>query len=142
MGWWRRAGRILYLVCVLAALGFANVAAASEYHGLVTFGGLPVPGATITVTQGTKKLTTVSEQGGIYSFPDLADGPWKIEIQMQCFSTIHAEITVVAEDPCGKVGASVAAPGPDRETNHASARSAARARCLRACQEGSGAWHS
>ena len=72
MGWWRRAGRVLYLVCILAALGFANVAAASEYHGQVTFGGLPVPGATVTVTQGTKKLTTVSEQGGIYSFPDLA----------------------------------------------------------------------
>jgi trimeric autotransporter adhesin len=102
MGCWRRAGRIFYLVCALAALGFANVAVASEYHGLVTFGGLPVPGATITVTQGTKKLTTVSEQGGIYNFPDLADGPWKIEIQMQCFSTIQADITVAPNIPAAK----------------------------------------
>jgi hypothetical protein len=102
MGWWRRAGRILYLVCALAALGFANMAAASEYHGLVTFGGLPVPGATVTVTQGTKKLTTVSEQGGIYSFPDLADGPWKIEIEMQCFSTIHAEVTISPKTAAAK----------------------------------------
>jgi len=102
MGWWRRARRILYLVCTLSALGFANLAAASEYHGLVTFGGLPVPGATITVTQGTKKLTTVSEQGGIYNFPDLADGPWTIEIQMQCFSTIHTEITIAPKTPAAK----------------------------------------
>ncbi len=102
MGWWRRAGRVLYLVCALASLGLANMAAASEYHGLVTFGGLPVPGATITVTQGTKKVTTVSEQGGIYSFPDLADGPWKIEIEMQCFSTIHAEVTISPKTPAAK----------------------------------------
>src|SRR5271154_1482027 len=102
MGWWRRAGRVLNLMCALAALGLANVAAASEYHGLVTFGGLPVPGATITVTQGTRKLTTVSEQGGIYNFPDLADGPWKIEIEMQCFSTIHTEITIVPNTAAAK----------------------------------------
>jgi len=102
MGWWRRAGRVLYLVCALAALGSANAAAASEYHGLVTFGGLPVPGATITVTQGAKKLTTVSEQGGIYSFPDLADGAWKIEIQMQCFSAIQADITIAPNTPAAK----------------------------------------
>ncbi len=102
MAWWRRAGRILYLVFALGTLCSASIAAASEYHGLVTFGGLPVPGATVTVTQGTKKLTTVSEQGGIYNFPDLADGPWKIEIEMQCFSTIHAEITVAPKTPAAK----------------------------------------
>jgi trimeric autotransporter adhesin len=102
MGWWRRKARVFYLVCALAALVFANVAAASEYHGLVTFGGLPVPGATVTVTQGTKKLTTVSEQGGIYNFPDLADGPWTIEIQMQCFSTIHADVTIAPNTPAAK----------------------------------------
>jgi hypothetical protein len=102
MGWWRRAGRVFYLVCAFAVLGFANVAAASEYHGLVTFGGLPVPGATITVTQGTTKLSTVSEQGGIYSFPDLTDGAWKIEIQMQCFSTIDTEITIAQKTPAAK----------------------------------------
>jgi trimeric autotransporter adhesin len=80
----------------------ASFAAASEYHGQVTFGGLAVPGATITATQGTKKLTTVSDQGGVYNFADLPDGNWKIEIEMQCFSTIEADVTVTANTPAGK----------------------------------------
>ncbi len=55
---------------------------------------MPLPGATVTVTQGTKKVSTVTDQGGLYTFPDLADGPGKIEIEMQCFSTVHAEMTI------------------------------------------------
>ena len=40
---------------------------ALEYHGLVTFEGLPVPGATVTVTQGGKKLVNVTDTQGFYS---------------------------------------------------------------------------
>jgi hypothetical protein len=98
----RRIQRVLYLVCALAALAFPSLAAASAYHGQVTFGGLPVPGATITVTQGTKKLTTVTDQGGLYSFADLADGVWQIEVDMQCFSTLHNEITVSTNTAAAK----------------------------------------
>ena len=99
---WRRIQRMLYLVCALAALAFPSLAAAAAYHGQVTFGGFPLPGATVTVTQGTKKLTTVTDQGGLYSFADLADGVWQIEIDMQCFSTIHNEITVSANTAAAK----------------------------------------
>jgi hypothetical protein len=105
MGWrtlLRPVPKLFYLVCMLWVTAFASRAVASEYHGLVTFGGLPLPGATVTVTQGTKKLTTVSNQGGLYAFADLADGPATIEIEMQCFSTIRAEITVSPEIPPGK----------------------------------------
>src|SRR3984885_8438055 len=91
---WRRARRVFYIGGILAAMAFPRIAAASDYHGQVTFGGLPLPGATVTVTQGTKKLTTVTDQGGLYTFADLADGAWQIEIDMQCFSTVHNEITV------------------------------------------------
>jgi hypothetical protein len=72
---------------------------ASEYHGLVTYGGLPVPGATITATQGTKQFSTTSDQGGIYDFPNLPDGVWKIEIAMQCFSTIQEDVTIAPKTP-------------------------------------------
>jgi hypothetical protein len=99
---WHRTQRIFYLVCMLAAMAFPRVAAASEYHGQVTFGGLPLPGATVTVTQGKKKLTAISDQGGLYTFPDLADGPAKIEIEMQCFSSVHAEVDVSSTTPAGK----------------------------------------
>ncbi len=99
---WRRARRVFYLVCILAAIAFPRMAAASEYRGQVTFGGLPLPGATVTVTQGTKKVSVVTDQGGLYTFPDLADGPGNIEVEMQCFSTVHAEITISPATPAGK----------------------------------------
>ena len=93
---------ITSLICFFAALAFPCLAAASEYHGVVTFAGFPVPGATITATQGTKTLATVSDQGGLYDFPDLTDGAWKIEIEMQCFSTIHADVTIAPQMPAAK----------------------------------------
>lgn len=94
------------LVCRLFSyiglLAFPCLAAASEYRGEITFAGYPVPGVTVTATQGVKKLTAVSDQGGIYDFPDLPDGPWKIEIEMQCFVTIDADVTVTANMPPAK----------------------------------------
>jgi hypothetical protein len=60
----------------------------------VTYGGLPVPGVTISATQGAKKFTATSDPGGVYHFDDLPDGKWKIEVEMQCFSTIQAEVTI------------------------------------------------
>src|ERR1700691_1634267 len=50
------------------------IAAASPYRGVVTFGGLPLPGVTIKATQGAKTVTAVSDQQGAYEFDDLADG--------------------------------------------------------------------
>src|ERR1700733_9511159 len=99
---WHRMQRIFYLVCMLAVLAFPSLAAASEYHGQVTFGDLPLPGATVTVTQGRKKLTAISDQGGLFTFPDLADGPAKIEIEMLCFSSVHADVAVSSATPAGK----------------------------------------
>ena len=90
----RRFATIL-LLCVLVSLCASRMATASEYHGQVTFGGLPVPGATVTATQGEKKVSIVTDQGGLYDFPDLADGPWKIKIEMQCFRTIEADLTII-----------------------------------------------
>jgi trimeric autotransporter adhesin len=97
-----QARKILYLICALVGLAFPCLAAASEYHGQVTFAGSPLPGATVTATQGTKKITAVTDQGGLYTFPDLADGPWKIDVEMLCFATGHADVTVSAATPPGK----------------------------------------
>ena len=90
------------LLCTLAALAFPAVAAASQYHGQITFQGWPVPGATVTVTLGTKGVSTVSDQAGLYKFADLPDGPAKIKIEMQGFSTIEADLTIAANTPAGK----------------------------------------
>src|SRR6202789_3999642 len=99
----RRTDRCLRLLCVLACLGTClmapRLALASEYHGQVTFGSLPVPGATIKATRDGKTLVAISDQQGSYSFTDLADGTWKIEVEMQCFSTIEETVTIAANVP-------------------------------------------
>ncbi len=89
------------LACVVMCLMAPRLALASEYHGRVTFGGLPVPGATITATQGSQKIVAVSDQQGSYSFADLADGTWKIQVEMQCFSTIEQTVTIAPNVPAG-----------------------------------------
>ena len=105
MGWRKLPGlipRIFYLVLIFWVMAFARPAIASEYHGLVTFGGVPLPGATVTVTQSAKKLSTVSDQSGMFTFADLTDGPGKIEIEMLCFSSVQADITISPGAPAGK----------------------------------------
>jgi hypothetical protein len=94
--------RRLSLVALFAWLCTAGIAMASEYHGQITFGDLPLPGALITATQGTAKFTAVSDQGGMYKFPDLADGTWTIKIEMQCFAPVQSEISIAAATTPGK----------------------------------------
>jgi hypothetical protein len=69
---------------------------AAEHHGQVMFGGLPVPGATVTAVQGDKKLVTVTDAQGLYSFPELQDGVWVLRVEMLCFSPSSQEVTVAA----------------------------------------------
>jgi hypothetical protein len=75
---------------------------AREYHGIVTFGGLPVPGATITATEGDKSFSAMTDQGGLYHFDDLPNGTWTIKVEMQCFAIISAQVAIATETPAGK----------------------------------------
>jgi hypothetical protein len=101
----RRIDRRLRVVCILTCVAMClmtpRLALASEYHGRVTFGGLPVPGATVSATQGSRNVVAVSDQQGNYSFADLADGTWKIQVEMQCFSTIEQTVTIAPSVPAG-----------------------------------------
>src|SRR5436305_474282 len=72
---------------------------ASEHHGVVKSGGLPIPGATVTATQGDKKLVTTSDDQGAYSFPDLADGVWNIQVEMLGFAKKSEEVGVAPNAP-------------------------------------------
>ena len=51
-------------------------AAAADYVGRVTFGGLPVPGATVIGTHLDQQQTTVTDLDGVFRFTALADGAW------------------------------------------------------------------
>ena len=74
---------------------------AAEHRGQVTFGGLPVPGAAVTATQGDKRFSAVTDQQGSYMFPDLPDGNWNIRVEMQCFEPIEREVAVAPNAPAG-----------------------------------------
>ncbi len=71
----------------------------SSYRGQVTFNGLPVPGATVTATRGSKRFSTITDQQGRFSFLDLADGSWTIEVRMTGFSTVMRQVTVAPKAP-------------------------------------------
>jgi trimeric autotransporter adhesin len=87
--------------CIVAWLGVLGLAA-SEHHGQVKFGGLPVPGATVTAIQSEKKFTAISGEQGSYSFANLPDGVWTIQVEMLCFAPIKQEVTVAPDAPASE----------------------------------------
>ena len=93
MGWvWRN---VVLIVCAIATVP----ASASEHHGQVTFNGLPVPGATVTVEHDGKSFVTTSDQQGLYSFSQLTEGNWTITVEMLGFAAIKQQITIAANAP-------------------------------------------
>jgi hypothetical protein len=84
------------IACLIAILAFSPVLSATEHYGQVGFTGLAVPGATVTATQGDKKLVTTTDQSGVYRFADLTEGTWAISIEMRGFAPLAREISVVA----------------------------------------------
>src|SRR5882672_8779143 len=72
---------------------------AAEHHGTVKSAGLPLPGVTVTATQGEKKHTTTTDENGRYAFPELADGVWKLEIEMMGFEKLTNEVGVAHNAP-------------------------------------------
>lgn len=83
----------------VAWLAVCAAASASEYHGQVLFSGQPVPGVTVTATHGDKKVSVVTDTLGVYSFPDLSDGPWTIEVGMTLFAPIKQDVVVAPAMP-------------------------------------------
>ena len=86
-----------WLIAIVLAIGARVGLAAADHYGQVTFGGLPVPGASVTVSQSEKQVATVTDQQGVYRFADLADGLWTIRVEMLGFSTISRDISIAAD---------------------------------------------
>ena len=86
------------VICVCSSIP----AFASVYYGQVTFGGLPVPGVTVTATRGDKTLSVTTDAGGVFHFADLPDGEWKIEVSMLCFETIKDNVTITPQNAPAK----------------------------------------
>lgn len=104
-------------LCILALAAALSLPAA-EHHGVVKFGGLPLPGATVTATQGDKKFVALTNDQGAYSFPNLTDGAWMLQVDMLCFAPQKQEITAAAAPiewelkllPFSEIAASAPAP--------------------------------
>src|SRR5580658_10494300 len=83
-----------YLRLLAAGWLSALILLASEHHGQVNFGGLPVPGVAVTATKDDAKATAITDGMGMYSFPDLADGTWTMQVEMSGFSPLKQDVGV------------------------------------------------
>lgn len=75
------------------------VAAAGDHYGQIMFTGLPVPGATVTATQGETTVVAVSDPQGIYKLSGLSDGVWSIRIEMLGFAPLTQDVTISENAP-------------------------------------------
>ena len=61
---------------------------------MVRSGTLAVPGATVTATQGERKLVTTTDEAGRYGFSNIEVGAWTVQVEMFGFSPAKREVTV------------------------------------------------
>jgi hypothetical protein len=85
-----------FVVALLALMPAVLPLLGSEHHGTVKFGGLPLPGAVVTAKQGDKSVNAITNPDGVYSFDNLADGAWTIQVEMPLFARTQQELTVGA----------------------------------------------
>jgi trimeric autotransporter adhesin len=85
--------RSLLLACSALLLGSVALSAQS---GFVRSGNQPIPGATLTATQGEKKFVTVTDGDGHYTFPPLSDGNWTVAVEMFGFTPLKQEVNYFA----------------------------------------------
>jgi trimeric autotransporter adhesin len=95
----QRSGAFLRHLVVLAnILMIAVTAHAADHQGRVRFGEVPVPGAIVRATFGDRTLQTITDLRGNYSFPDLGDGTWTIQVEMPGFETARREAVAATDD--------------------------------------------
>ena len=85
---------IRFLNIVFAAV--AIVCASHAQSGFVRSGGQAIPGASITISQQTQSLSTVSDLDGHYTFPPVSAGGWMVKIEMFGFNTLTKEVDFAA----------------------------------------------
>ncbi len=85
---------------VLAIALLTERALAAEHSGRVSFNQLPVPGARVVATNGTTTHSTVSGADGTYRFVELAEGEWRVRVEMTGFEPAAA--TVNAGPPAAR----------------------------------------
>src|SRR5436190_12008438 len=85
----------LSLVVMLLA-GLMSAQQASPEPGLKQIGvvralGRAIPGATITATQGDRKVVTTTDESGRYQLEGLTPGDWTIRVEMVAFAPVSRQ---------------------------------------------------
>jgi len=93
----RRRYAVIALALALLLGGSNRLAAGGEHSGEVTFGGVPVPGVTVTASSGDRQLITVTDERGRFQLPDATAGVWTISVEMLGFEPLTREVTVTAD---------------------------------------------
>ena len=62
--------------------------------GTVRSGGLAIPGATVTATQGEQKIVTTTDDAGQYTFNNLPGGAWTLQVEIFGFTPSRREVTI------------------------------------------------
>jgi trimeric autotransporter adhesin len=88
----------IWLALIIAVAG----GSAAEYHGQVVFNGLGIPGAVVTASRGDQKLVALTDTQGGYSFSELSDGVWNIQVDMQAFSSLQRDVTIGLDTAAGQ----------------------------------------
>jgi hypothetical protein len=89
--------RLENYVCILlaiACLAASSFVPAPGYQGQVSFNGFAVPGVTVTATQDEKKFVAVTNDQGVFTFPDITNGTWTIEVVMSGFASMKDQVVV------------------------------------------------
>lgn len=80
-----------------------SAVASAEHHGRVMFNGLPVPGATVTVSQGAKRFETVTDAQGLFQFAEITNGEWTVHVEMLGFIADDYKLTLEASSPASLI---------------------------------------
>ena len=104
------------LLPVLAAVCLAT---AADTSGKVRFGGLPVPGATVTASQGDRHAAAITDEMGAYRLTGLADGACTLRVEMSGFEAVSREVALPSAEtfdlkmlPLPQMKAAVASADP------------------------------
>lgn len=82
---------------LLAAAVIASALAAPDLQGRVLFSGVPVPGVSVSATQGGRTVSTTSDEEGAFAFEHLDAGAWTIRVEMRGFATVTRDVTIPTE---------------------------------------------
>lgn len=84
-------------VAVFLLLLLFTAGGAFAQSGFVKSEGQPIPGATVTASQGGQERSTVTDADGHYTFPPLAPGNWTVSVQMFGFEPLQKTVDYARE---------------------------------------------